>query len=122
MRHASTDSMRKILMPGSSLGGAHHKSMASTHGAVVQNGAVGVEEPGAVTDSEQVTQTPIRVEATSTTIEVPAASRLWWNFDLMCRSKKVIPKEWVLEKQSTENERCDNITRTCDFARHLGPH
>ena len=92
------------------------------HGAVVQNGAVGVEEPGAVTDSEQVTQTPIRVEATSTTIEVPAASRLWWNFDLMCRSKKVIPKEWVLEKQSTENERCDNITRTCDFARHLGPH
>ena len=75
------------------------------HCAVVQNGAVGVEEPGAVTDSEQVTQTPIRVEATSTTIEVPAASRLWWNFDSMCRSKKVIAKEWVGARKTKHRER-----------------
>ena len=31
--------------------------------AVIQNGTVGVEEPGAVADTQQVTQTPMRDQA-----------------------------------------------------------
>ena len=125
-RLASTAYMRKIRMLGSSLGGAHHKSTASTSPMVqwCNNGALGVEEPGAVTDSEQATQTPMRVEATSTTIEVPVASRRWWNFDLMCRSKKVIPKEWVLELKN-KAQRTKDMTTSPEpviLSRHLGPH
>ena len=63
--------------------------------------AVGIDELGAMTGTQQVAQSPTRVKAApSSDVHHSAASRLWWNWDSRCRNKHEVAKQCVKTKRN----------------------
>ena len=86
-----------------------------TSGAVVQNGAAGTEELGnhdgyPASDADFYwSQSRVKQPgaATSTTSEVPAASRLRWSFDPTCRKKLEIAQRRMCKELCTRRKGFD---------------